>query len=306
MKDLRLEGIEVRIGGLTQRSFRARSCELLLPITARNQREMLAHYTKVGVYGTYDGLHVSGVSDLSFLSDFPDLLYLEVVDQQKVNVAPLQCLENLRGLRLETPGTGLDFSSFSHLEVFVGDWHPENRNLAHCQELRSLRTWGFKPKSEDLADLTGLTRLERLNLTKTGIHSLAGIEQLEDLRYLEIAYAPRLESLTALATGDLQLRELHLSHAKNVESYEPVTALSWLRRLWLSSCAPLANLKWLSGMSRLDFFSFVETNLIDGDLKPLLNLPRLRYVGTMPKKHYNLHVDKLNEQLEQRTREFKP
>jgi hypothetical protein len=306
MKDLRLSDVKVCDSFLTQRAFRAAYCQWLLPINAKNQKEMLAHFANVGVYGPYSGLKVAGIADLSFLADFPNLLYLEVVDQKKVNLAPLQKLENLRGLRIETPGTGLDFSSFPHLEVLLGDWHIDNRNLAACQELRQLRTWGFKPKSTDLAELAGLTRLEWLALTKTSIESLAGIEPLEDLRYLDIAYAPQLESLAALGTGDMQLRELNFSNAKKIDSYEPIAALRWLRRLWLSSCAPCANLKWLQGMQRLDFFSFVETNLEDGDLKPLLDLPSLRYVGTMPKKHYNLHVDKLNEQLGQRTKGPKP
>jgi hypothetical protein len=44
----------------------------------------------------------------------------------------------------------------------------------------------------------------------------------------------------------------------------------------------------------------VETNVEDGDLSPLLQLPRLRYVGTMDKKHYNYKFDALNKLLLQR------
>jgi hypothetical protein len=300
MKDLLLGGTKVCTSFLTQRTYRAACCDLLLPVTHQNQKTAIAHFAKVGVYGPYSGLRISGIADLSFLRDFPNLLYLEVVDQKKVDVTPLHELSNLRGLRLETPGKGLDFGQFPHLEVFVGDWHPDNRNLAQCQELRQLRAWGFKPESGDLTELSDITRLEWLHLTKTNLRSLAGAPRLEDLRYLEIAYAPQLESLTALATGQLQLRQLEISNAKNIKSYEPIAACPWLRHLKLSSCAPMANLAWMKGLNRLDFFSFVETNLENGDLQPLLQLPSLRYVGTMPKKHYNLHVDVLNEQLQRR------
>jgi hypothetical protein len=47
-------------------------------------------------------------------------------------------------------------------------------------------------------------------------------------------------------------------------------------------------------------FTFVETNVVDGDLSMLLELPELRYVGSVNKKHYNHNVDKLNEQLQAR------
>jgi len=47
-------------------------------------------------------------------------------------------------------------------------------------------------------------------------------------------------------------------------------------------------------------FSFVETNVEDGDLSPLLELPTLRYVGTMDRKRYNYRFEELNKILEQR------
>ncbi len=66
---------------------------------------------------------------------------------------------------------------------------------------------------------------------------------------------------------------------------------------------PMPNLKWTEGMSYLDFFSFVETNVVDGDLSPLLQLPSLRYVGTMDKKHHNYYkCDAINALLNQRVR----
>ena len=64
----------------------------------------------------------------------------------------------------------------------------------------------------------------------------------------------------------------------------------------------MPDLAWTKGMDDLDFFSFVETNVEDGDLAPLLDLPRLEYVGTMDKKHYNYTFDAINELLAQRTR----
>ena len=50
-------------------------------------------------------------------------------------------------------------------------------------------------------------------------------------------------------------------------------------------------------MANLDFFSFVETPVADGDLCPLLELPRLEYVGTMDKRHYSHKCDEINTLL---------
>lgn len=298
MKSFRLNDIEVRTSSLTQRAFRAAACEFLVCVNPQNQTQALKAFAENK--SDYSGLHLAGIPDLRFLADFPNLRYLEVVDQKGINTRYLDGLSNLRGLRIETPGSGIDFSCFPELEVFVGDWHAGNSNIHRCQELRQLRAWQFKPKSLDISDLAHTTRLEWLELTQTGIASLAGLESLEDLRYCEIAYAPKLASLDAIASGTVELRELAITKAKKITSYEPIAAIKRLRRLRIFGCAPMASLKWTQGLDYLDSFSFVETNVEDGDLSPLLLLPKLRYVGTMDKKHYNYKCDVFNQLLTQR------
>ncbi len=302
MNPLRWDGVEVQTSCLHHKSFKAAPCEFLLPLTPENQGEMLARFRVAGAFGNYSGLSISGIADLSFLQEFPSLRYLELVHQKRVDTRPLACLSNLRGLFIETPGTGIDFAWFPELEIFKGDWHGDNSHLRHCSELRTLSLRQFKPRSNDLADLAHITRLESLDIVKTEITSLNGVETLEDLRYLEIAHAPKLTSLDALAGGDCGIREIGLESAKKVGSYRPCASISCLRRLRLFACAPMPDLKWTHGMNRLDSFSFVETNVEDGDLSPLLDLPRLGYVGTMDKKHYNYKMAKLNELLEERAR----
>ncbi|MFO0870956.1 MAG: leucine-rich repeat domain-containing protein [Pirellulales bacterium] len=302
MNALRWDGVEVQTSCLHHKSFKAAPCQFLLPLTSENQGEMLTQLRCAGAFGNYSGLSISGIADLNFLREFPDLRYLELVNQKRVDTRPLECLSNLRGLFIETPGAGIDFSWFPELEIFMGDWHVDNCHLGHCDELRTVSLRQFKPRSNDLTDLAQITRLESLHLVKTEISSLNGVETLEDLRYLEIAYAPKLTSLDALADGNCGIREFGLESAKKVASYRPLASISCLRRLRLFACAPMPDLHWTSGMNRLDSFSFVETLVEDGDLSPLLELPRLRYVGTMDKKHYNYKFAKLNQLLEERAR----
>lgn len=301
MRDLRLDGIQVCASWLTQRSFEAAYCEFLLNITRKNKAKALATFKKdEEERRTYSGLRISGIADLSFLKDFPDLLYLEIVDQKRVNTRCLDGLENLRGLRLESPGAGIDFACFPHLEVFVGDWHADNHNVDRSGELRQLRAWHFNPCTRDLSDLANITRLEWLTLTQTNITSLVGLETLEDLRYLELAYAARLDTLDAFAAGPLGIREIEIYKANKISCYEPIAFLNRLRRLKLSSCSRMSDLKWTRKLTHLDFFSFVDTIVEDGDLSVLLKLPRLRYVGTFNKRHYNYKCDELNEILKGR------
>lgn len=297
MRKLQFGGTDVCESELTQRPFRAASCRFLLSVTPGTKTKALATFKRAGEFGEYSGLRVSGVGDLSFLKDFPNLLYLEIVDQRNVNTRCLDGLENLRGLRLHSPGAGVDFACFPHLEVFVGDWHIDNRNVDRSRELRRLLVWHFQPRSRDLSELGNSVRLEQLRLIQTTIESLAGLQALEDLRYLTIEYAPKLESLDALCSGHPEIRELSLGKAKGIQSYLPIASIRRLRRLQLSSCPPMPDLEWVKGLNELDFFSFVETNVASNDLSPLLQLPKLTYAGTMNKRAYNYTAETLNQLL---------
>jgi hypothetical protein len=300
MANLTLDGVKVIASYLSQWPFRAKPCDFLVKVTPANKSAALTAFKKAGQLGKFAGLHISGVKDLSFLEGFPLLLYLETADVKHVNTRQLDCLENLRGLRLESPGAGLDFACFPNLEIYWGDWHVDNHNLTACRNLRRLHLWHFNPRSLDLSVFKHMPRLEDLKIIQTNIASLSGVETLEDLRFLKVGYAPKLKTLDALASHDLQLRELDLVKVKKIESYDPIASLRYLRLLRLSDCVPMRNLKWLEGMPRLDFFAFVDTDVVDGDLSPLLNLPALRYVGTMNRRHYNYTSERLNELLNQR------
>ena len=47
-------------------------------------------------------------------------------------------------------------------------------------------------------------------------------------------------------------------------------------------------------MPKLKFFSFVDTNIDDGDLTPCM---RLEYAGTLNKRHYNMKAEDLPRKL---------
>lgn len=299
MTTLTHKGFSIRLSDLTQRPYRAALCDVLLVVTRRNRKEALAEFARAVATCsmTYSGLRTEGVDDLAFVKDFPSLRYLEIADPAPADLRPLESLSNLRGLMIESPPCGLDFACFPELEVFTGAWHSENRGLSAARELRRLHIGKYVTKTRDFSALAGSIRLEELHLTQTPIQSLDGLETLEDLRYLELAYAPKLRSLEAFARCGDSLRELSLQKLPTIASYQPLAALSRLRRLKVSSCAPMPDLKWTEPLRQLDFFTFVETNVIDGDMTPLLRLPALRIVGTGQKRRYNLTSDEVMARL---------
>lgn len=300
MRDLKLDGVPVSTSGLTQKTHKAAYCDLLLTVTAENLDKALKKYRQAGSFSPYCGLSISGVKDLGFLEEFPNTLYLVIRSDKAIKLGALEAVCNLRGLHFELPGAGIDFSWFPELEVYTGGWHKGHVNFDRCRLLRQLRLWKFNPDSNDLSTLANIRRLEDLEIVQSTITSLDGVETLEDLRILDFAYTPKLRSLAALKKCEDGLRTLSFERSKNLQSYRPLASLTRLKDLRLSSCMDMPNLKWTRGMDALEFFSFVETNVVDGDLSPLLKLPRLLYVGTVDKRHYNYKMHEFNELLEQK------
>ena len=55
---------------------------------------------------------------------------------------------------------------------------------------------------------------------------------------------------------------------------------------------------FLNNFPNLIDFRFVNTNILDGNLKPILEHPTLRTVGFLNKKHYNYKSEKIKQELE--------
>lgn len=296
MRSLLLDGIEVRMSALSLRLGKAAPCSLLATVRASTtSAELVALMEWIGE-GRLSGLRLEGLADVAVARRFPSIRYLEVSSEHPVDPRPLECLANLRGLVVDRPSKGIDFSCFPELEAYIGGWHVDNTNLRQ-ESLSDLTLTAFNPRDHDLGVLRDLRGLVNLTLTRTTIQSLAGVEGLEDLRRLDIAYAPRLSALSALQLSSCGIRELGVSNAKSIEDYAPIASLAFLRRLSLTACAPMSSLDWVSPLERLSFLSFVDTNVDSGDLAPLLSLKSLRYVGTLDKRHYSHKSEDINTLL---------
>lgn len=90
---------------------------------------------------------------------------------------------------------------------------------------------------------------------------------------------------------------LNISNAKKLSVSEELYALKHLKILCLSAINPIESLDFLKYFPKLETFIFMETNILDGDLTPILEHPTITYVGIVNKRHYNIKREKLKELL---------
>ena len=229
--------------------------------------------------------------DVEFLTRHDDLTTIDIVlpYSPPFDLSGLSALKRLRRLTLsaEVP---ISLAQFPMLTEFRGYWN-EALELPKCPGIEVLDLSQYKPKSGDLSALPDLPALRDLTLVQSPISSLRGLARYPRLRKLTLAYLTKLRSV-AEVTHLPDLEDLDVNVCKKIEDHEAVRVLEKLRVLKYNDCGQMPSVAFVNEMPALESFAFVGTNVLDGDLRPLI---RLKYAGFSGKKHYSHTPKQLDE-----------
>ena len=139
----------------------------------------------------------------------------------------------------------------------------------------------YKPKIKNLSLLGEYPSLVELSLRQAIINSLEGLNKLKSLNWLQVAHVRNIETLEGLESSSLKC--LEIDTCKKITDFEKIARLHNLEKLILSNCGKIPTLKFISKMKNLKFLSFVNSEIIDGELSYCLELD---YVGFNNKRHY--------------------
>lgn len=163
----------------------------------------------------------------------------------------------------------------------------------------------FKTREPGFHDLGGITSAEYLEVNFSNITSFLEIAKLGKIKRLELSWCLKLESDTGLSEIGDHLEWLHVNTSQKFSPKKDLFELRHLKVLCLNGCAPLENLRFLERMPNLLDFRFVGTEVLDGDLTPLMNHPNLVNAGFLDKRHYNLKSVDIESQLRERNEKAK-
>lgn len=180
-----------------------------------------------------------------------------------------------------------------------GEWR-DFRRLPRNDALRYLILWHHKAEDGGTANIDGPAGLHYLELSWSNARHVGPLPA--GVLRLELHYCTKLDSARSLAACCPELRHLHLNRCKKFQDLASILELRTLEVLCLNFCADLPDLKFLATFDRLRDFRFVGTNVINGDLSPLLAHPRLEYVGMLDKRHYSHRAVEIQAAIASRTR----
>ena len=230
--------------------------------------------------------------DYGFLRELPELQLLSIVAAPLKAPVPIEAITGLRSLHLDTAlPEPLDLTILPALRSCTLTWSASIASLFDCGELERLGLAALKTKRFDR--LSRLGALEALSLRGSNLVSLADLAGLGRLAHLELKVCRSLvglEGVDALAG----LRSLTLNEAHKVHDLGPLAALEKLEVLNLTDCGELDSLAPLAGLRELKAVAFAgeRTTLRDGDLCPLLDLPKLSMVMFGARRHYTHKIIK--------------
>ncbi|MGE7649116.1 hypothetical protein ACQKM1_15190 [Peribacillus frigoritolerans] len=146
-----------------------------------------------------------------------------------------------------------------------------------------------------------------LELNRSNIQDFLWIEKMNKLKRIELHYCTNLQNDFGLSVLANTLEHLNINQSKKFVPNEELFSLKNLRVLCLNSCGSLENLNFLNQFPNLIDFRFVDTNVLDGDLSPILDHPTIRSVGFLNKRHYNINDGKMDALLKDKNggEEFK-
>jgi len=244
---------------------------------------MISHNFKNIIISSYQGF---AIEDLSFLSRIGDFIEGVVVSGTSFeNTGIINTLHKLKFLGItDDKKTVIDLSNFPNLETCAVTYSPRLKALEKCKFLKDLTITNYKSNNEDLKNFANLASLRKLSLFKAKLVTLDGIEQLKLLVNLVLYGIPKLKTIKNLAELSESLEQIEIESCKSITDYEYLGKIVSLKKLIITQSGQIESLKFLKELKKLEFFSFVGTNVLDGDLSPCLGVT---FAGFDNKKHYS-------------------
>jgi len=237
--------------------------------------------------------------DVRFLksSNLQNLKALEILDFLVDNVEDIHHLHDIKHLEVSTYcKTPIDFTAFPQLESVAIEWRANSKSIFKAHTLREVFVNNYTGSS--LKPFAELDQLESLRLKSPRIREIGDLSTLRKLRDFALVNATRLTSLEGIQVLKT-LEHFEANHNRRISNIEQIGSLTELRHLEIWDNREIDTLRPLLSLKNLEELFFYEsTNIVDGDVACLMQLPKLRKTSFQNRRHYNCKREELWEYLE--------
>ena len=275
-----------QVGGIVEMAVTGRWSSAAAEAFESEKVDRLLLHRSIGWDGSLDFLHGMPVRGL------------DVADYSLTDLEPIYSLSpTLTDLSLAT-GTSatVDLARLENLRSLGALWTQVSDSIAFASNVETLYLVGFsRPDLTPLAVLRSLAELTVKDCPR--LRSLHGLSELTAIHSLNIAGARSLADLAELR-GRRLLRVLQLEGCRRIPDIADLDDCVGLTFLNLGDCGDIPTIAPIGGMKELeDLYLYESTRVLDGDLSPVLGLPKLRDLRMRDRRGYSPSVAAICEQL---------
>jgi hypothetical protein len=224
------------------------------------------------------------LKNIDFITEVADIIENISIVTDDINLNHIEEITNLKKIFIGGENKSpVDFSYFKYLENCNVSWHKDLKNLSSCKYLHHLYLRKYIYNNKTAHFIEGLSQLKSLCFIQSKFEDLEILKLFPNLEILEIYYNRWLVNIKALDNCKNTLTKLILDHCKNIDDYGVLEQLTKIKFLNITDSKPLINLKFIKNLENLEHFSFVGTNILDGNLSPCIGI---NYVGFFDNKNY--------------------
>lgn len=246
------------------------------------------------LFGAMDDTKKAGKVGVDVLKRLPELEGLIwQIPVPKGTVIAAQ--KRLKYLSIVKPGLTIDLTAFPALE-YLGCFFSEGIT-GYDKASKSLGHVSVSGLSTDLRFLGALKSLVELDIARSDIASLSGIEKIGGLEVLSLMLCRKLASVSQAARLK-NLVTLSIEGSSALTDLSSLKQFKALKTLWLK-IKEIESCRFISGMKSIEFAS-INARIKDNDVSPFLKsktLDEVWFSPTMRAYSPKLSPDDINELL---------
>lgn len=268
-------------------------------IATENGREMLTIQSsrikecmEFFMNSTFEGIQVnlnSGFEEnsLDFLNDYPDVWQkvksISIAPEVK-DLAALKHLTALEYIATAQKNPKIDYSFFPELAYLTIAGDGKIKKLESCKKLVSLTIYYYNPACKDFSGLPAVSWIKELHIINSTVLDMMGFERFNRLEKVSLYFLSKLKELGYMENCAKTLTWLEIDGCRNIYNSAYIGNLKRLKFLAYNNCEIMKSLDFIEGIKTLRDLQFIGTDVIDGNLNPLLKLDfvaftnRRRYV----------------------------
>jgi hypothetical protein len=253
------------------------------------------------VSGLADGLVLNYArgfreTDLRFLEGLP-IRRLDLLDRSIKDLSSIYSLSgSLDSLEVQSdPNAIIDLGQLPNLKILSASWKQVRGSIRFANHVERLFLLSYS--ESDLGPLTSIPKLTSVVLKDwPRVKSLDGLKDLHHISELGIHLARYLTDIKALQQSPATLVTLQLPACRKLVNIEPLAACSALRFFDLSDGGEIPTIDPLKDLKQLErLYLYGSTKIIDGDLRSISQLPKLKDFRIQSRRHYAPTVSELHK-----------